>query len=56
MVWLGTPQMHGANPSPALKPAEPKNTEQPAHDSPGLRDDRAVYLDIIDYVLEIVPA
>ena len=35
-------------------PAQPKNAEQPACDRCGLGNDRAIYLDVIDDVLEII--
>ena len=34
-------------------PAQPKNTEQPTRDRGGFGNDRAIYLDIVDNVLEI---
>jgi len=34
-------------------PAQPKHAEQTARDRGGLRNDRAIYLDIIDFVLKI---
>jgi hypothetical protein len=36
-------------------PTEPQNAEQATRDRRGLGDDGAIYLDVIDLVLEIVP-
>ena len=49
---LRAPEAHGANQSPPLKPAQPKNTEQATRDRRGLRN-RAIYLDVIELELEI---
>jgi hypothetical protein len=46
-------QAHRANQSSPLKPAQPDNAQQPARYCCRLRHDRAVYLDVIDNVLEI---
>ena len=51
---LRAPQPHGTNQSPPLKPTQPKNTEQPARDRRRLRNGRPIYLNIIDFILEIV--
>ena len=47
-------EAHRANQSLPLKPAQPKNTEQATRDRRRLRNDRAIYLDVIDSDLEIV--
>ena len=44
---------HRANQSPPLKPTEPKHAEQPTRDGRRLRNSRPIYLNIIDYILEI---
>lgn len=49
---LRAPEAHGANQSPALKPTQPKNTEQATRDRGGFRS-RAIYLEIIELELEI---
>jgi hypothetical protein len=49
-------EAHVANQSPPLMPAQPQNTEQPTCDRCRLRDDRAIYLDVVDRVLEIIAA
>ena len=46
-------EAHVANQSLPLMPAQPQNTEQPTRDRFGLRDDRAIYLDVIEDVLYI---
>ena len=46
-------EAHVANQSPPLMPAQPQNTEQPTRDRCRLRDDRAIYLDVIEDVLYI---
>ena len=51
---LRAPETQRANQSPPLKPAQPKNTEQPAGDRRRLRNDCAIYQDVIDHVLDIV--
>ena len=43
-----------ADQSPPLKPAQPKNAEQSTRDGRRFRNDRAIYLDVIDLGLEIV--
>ena len=53
---LSTPVAHGANQSPPLMPAEPKKAKEPTCDSGGLRNDRAIDLDVIDPCLKIVAA
>ena len=53
MISLRAPETHWANQPPPLKPAQPKNTEQATRDRRGLRN-RAIYLDVIEYELEIV--
>ena len=47
-------EAHGANQSPPLMPAQPKNTEQPTGDRRGLRNDGAIYPDVVDNGLEIL--
>ena len=47
-------QTHETNQSTPLKPAEPKDAEQATRDGCWLRNDRTIYLDIIDDGLEIV--
>jgi hypothetical protein len=47
-------EAHGANQPPPLMPAQPKNAEQPAPDRRGLRNDRAIQLDVVDDCLEII--
>jgi hypothetical protein len=47
------PEAHGANQSPPLKPAQPKDAKQAASDCRRLGNDRARYQDIIDDILEI---
>src|SRR5206468_7722618 len=42
------PEAHGPNQSPPLKPAQPKNTEQPTRDRRRLRNDHPIYLNVID--------
>ena len=49
-------EAHVANQSSPLMPAQPQNTEQPTCDRCRLRDDRAIYLDVVDRVLEIIAA
>jgi hypothetical protein len=53
-VWSGAPQTRKVNQSPPLKPAEPKNTEQPAHDGRRLRNYGAIQLDVVDDRLVIL--
>ena len=53
MAVLRSPEAHGADQSLPLKPAKPKNTKQPARDRGGLRNNRAIYLDVIEFELEI---
>ena len=50
----GTTQAHAVNQSPPMVPAQPNYAEQPTRDRRGLRNDRAIYLDVIDRVLEIL--
>ena len=45
---LRAPQTQRANQSPPLKPAQPKNTEQPARDRRRLRNGHPIYLNVID--------
>ena len=52
--WSGTTQTHAANQSTPPMPAQPKNAEQTARDRCRLRNDRPIYLDIIDDGLDIV--
>jgi len=47
-------EANGANQSPPLKPAQPKNAEQPTRDRRRLGNDRATNLDVIESELEIV--
>ncbi len=47
-------EANGANQSPPLKPAQPKNAEQPTRDRCRLGNDRATNLNVIDSELEIV--
>ena len=49
------PQTQRANQSPPLKPAQPKNTQQPARDRRRLRNGHPIYLNVIDYILGIEP-
>jgi hypothetical protein len=44
---------HGAKQSSPLMPTKAKNTEQATGDCSGLRNDRAIYLDVIELELEI---
>jgi hypothetical protein len=50
---LRSSQAHRANQPPPLKPAQPKNTEEPTGDCCGLGNDVAIYLDVIELELEI---
>ena len=50
---LRAPEAHGANQSPPLMPAQAKNAEQSSRDRRGLGNDRAIYLDVIYYVLQV---
>ena len=36
-----------------MMPAQRENTEQSTRDRRGLRNDRSIYLNVIDYILEI---
>ena len=51
---LRFPEANGANQSPPLKPAQPKNAEQATRDRRRLGNDRATNLDVIESELEIV--
>ena len=50
---LRFPEPHGAKQSSPLMPTKAKNTEQATGDCSGLRNDRAIYLDVIELELEI---
>ena len=39
--------------SPPLMPAQPNNAKQPTRDRRRLRNDRPIYLNVIDFILEI---
>ena len=50
--WLGAPEAYRANQSPPLMPAQPEDAEHPARDRRWLRNDRAIYLDVIERAVE----
>src|SRR4051795_3311816 len=52
-VRSSAPEAHRANQSPPLKPTEPNQAEQPAREGRGLRNGRPIYLNVIDYILEV---
>ena len=47
-IGLRAPEAHGANQSPPLMPAEPKNTEQAGRDRRRLGNDRASQLEVVE--------
>ena len=52
-ISLRFPEAHGANQSLPLKPAKPKNAEQPTRDRCRLRNDRAANLNVIQLELKV---
>ena len=65
VIWIALRRRHachyglrfseaqGADQLLSLKPAKPKNPEQPARDCGRLRNDPAVYLEVIEKILKI---
>jgi hypothetical protein len=53
---LGAPEAYGANQPLALQRTQPEHAEETTGDRRGLRSDRAIYLDVVDNVLDITAA
>jgi hypothetical protein len=53
MAGLRAPEAYRANQSPPLMPAQPKNAKQATCNRRRLRNGRATYLDVIEYVLDV---